>query len=243
MMQEIVPEEIREPFMSDIRTHATGVPVQHLTGEESFYGRSFIVNRHVLIPRPETEELVVAVLETIKRFSRDRHLHLVDVGTGSGAIAVTLALENPDLSVHAVDVSEEALATARQNAERLGARVDFYKGDFLTPWIENQWKADVIVSNPPYIPEEDLRKLDPLVKDHEPRLALDGGEDGLAAYRRLAAQLPQVLNCPGLAAFEVGIGQSRQVARLLQNAFGHDVEISIKKDINGKERIVVAEFH
>lgn len=240
MMREPIPEKVCESFMADVERHASGVPVQHLTGEEQFYGRPFMVNRDVLIPRPETEELVATVLQRVERFAPDRDIHVVDVGTGSGAIAVTLALENPRLCVSAVDVSEAALTTAKQNAKRLKAHVDFYQGDLLTPWTENGWKADVIVSNPPYIPDEELLRLDPLVADHDPRLALAGGEDGLDVYRRLAAQLPEVLHRHGFVAFEIGVGQSEAVSRLIKGALGPNVEISIKKDINGKERIVLA---
>ncbi|HET7577916.1 MAG TPA: peptide chain release factor N(5)-glutamine methyltransferase [Bacillales bacterium] len=241
MLQDDLPGDVEERLMADIRRHANGVPVQHLTEEEMFYGRRFHVNRDVLIPRPETEELVEAVLKSIEeQFPEKEGLRVVDVGTGSGVIAATLALEAPDLAVSAVDLSEAALSMASQNAARLGAQVDFYRGDLLSPLIEQGLKADVVVSNPPYIPDGELKNLDPIVKDHDPRLALDGGDDGLAVYRKLTAQLPKILNRRGLVAFEIGVGQSKEVADLLRNAFGDSTKIFIKKDINGKERMVIA---
>lgn len=239
-MSEALPQRVQERFIKDVHAHGDGVPVQHLTGEEMFYGRPFTVNGNVLIPRPETEELVAEVLESIEnRFPGEQSLRVADVGTGSGAIAVTLALENRRLAVSAVDVSPKALHTAEQNAKKLGATLDFFQGDLLKPLIEKQMTFDVIISNPPYIPEEDFRQLDTLVKDHEPQLALSGGDDGLCVYRRLIAQLPEVIEGPALVAFEVGDGQSRDVARLLEDTFGGNANIAIKKDINGKERIVL----
>lgn len=242
-MRERMPEDVLKRLKADVQAHIGGVPVQHLTGEEMFYGRSFAVNPNVLIPRPETEELVAAVLDKVgQRFPGDQLVRVVDVGTGSGAIAVTFALENHRFAVSAVDLSQGALSTARQNANGLGAGVDFFHGDLLTPLIERGMKVNVIVSNPPYIPESDFRQLDPLVKDHEPSLALTAGDDGLLVYRRLIAQLPAVIDNSALVAFEVGIGQSQDVAQLLADQFGYKAGVAIKKDINGKERIVLAEL-
>ncbi|HEX6922956.1 MAG TPA: peptide chain release factor N(5)-glutamine methyltransferase [Bacillales bacterium] len=243
MMQDDFQTDKFARFSADIEAHARGVPVQHLTGEEEFYGRRFEVNGDVLIPRPETEELVADVLDKVKsRFPGEESIRVVDIGTGSGAIAATLALEEPQLLVSAVDISEKALAVAERNANRLGANLIFYQGDLLSPLIESGDKADVIVANPPYISNEDVDRLDSLVKDHEPRLALSGGDDGFDIYRRLIRQLPQVLNKPGYVAFEVGVGQSVEVASMLKEVFQGDAEISIKEDINGKDRIVTAEI-
>lgn len=241
-MSEPLSAAVQERFVNDVRAHVEGVPVQHLTGEERFYGRTFSVNPDVLIPRPETEELVAVVLVAMADgFPVARPLQVVDVGTGSGAIAITLALEDQRLTLSAVDVSREALRTAERNARKFGVTtIDFYQGDLLVPLIEKQESVDVIISNPPYIPEKDFRRLDPLVRDHEPHLALNGGDDGLRVYRRLIAQLPDVIEGPALVAFEVGVEQSREVARLLEDQWGRQAEISIKKDINGKERIVLA---
>jgi len=237
--REPVEETVYERFAADVRRHAVDhVPIQYLIGHEWFYGRPFLVNRHVLIPRPETEELVLGVLERLPRLFEGRErIDVVDVGTGSGAIAVTLALENRTLSVTATDISEEALTVARENAARLGARISFLRGDLLQPLIEQGQTVDVVVSNPPYIPETDAATLSPVVKDYEPHTALFGGRDGLDFYRRFARDLPLVLGTPALAAFEVGAGQGEAVASLLAAAFP-EAEIEVAFDLNGKDRMV-----
>ncbi|WP_077614195.1 peptide chain release factor N(5)-glutamine methyltransferase [Caenibacillus caldisaponilyticus] len=234
----LAPEDW-EWFCDRVTRHADGVPVQYLTETEWFFGRAFRVTPDVLIPRPETEELVAETLKRLKAL-RDGPVRVLDVGTGSGVIAVTLALEHADCEVTAVDLSREALAVARDNAERLGARVRFVHGDLLSPFLAAGETFDCIVSNPPYIPSQEIGRLDPLVKDHEPRLALDGGSDGLEVYRRLCRDLPQVLRRPGLVAFEIGEGQGRAVAEILAAAFSSHADIEILKDINGHERIVLA---
>lgn len=240
-LRDPLAESVRQSFLADVYQHVyKHVPVQHLLGYEYFYGREFLVNRHVLIPRPETEELVQGVLTRISHlFLENQRLDVVDVGTGSGAIAVTLALENPALRVTAIDISAEALQMAAQNAERLGAEVAFLRGDLLQPLIEANRKVDVVVSNPPYIPERDIPSLSPVVKNYEPIQALAGGEDGLAFYRRFARELPLVLKERALVAFEVGAGQGEAVASLLREAFPlANVEVAF--DINGKDRMVYA---
>ncbi|OQP06666.1 protein-(glutamine-N5) methyltransferase, release factor-specific [Geobacillus sp. 46C-IIa] len=237
--REPVEEAVYERFAADVRRHAIDhVPVQYLIGHEWFYGRPFLVNRHVLIPRPETEELVLGVLERVPRLLAGRErIDVVDVGTGSGAIAVTLALENRSLSVTATDISEEALTVARENARRLGASVSFLRGDLLRPLIEQGRMVDVVVSNPPYIPEADAALLSPVVKDYEPHTALFGGRDGLDFYRRFARELPLVLKETALAAFEIGAGQGEAVAALLAAAFP-EARVEVAFDLNGKDRMV-----
>lgn len=238
-LQADLPSTVVEKWRKDVRAHASGVPIQHITGVESFYGRTFHVNPNVLIPRPETEELVAGLLERMNHFfPGEKSLRVVDVGTGSGAIAATLALENKRLNVSAADVSKSALDTAEHNASQLGADVAFYKGDLLSPFMESGEKFDIVVSNPPYIPEGDVAVLDTHVRDHEPWLALVGGGDGLEIYRRLTSQLPSVLKEPGVVALEVGAGQSGEVASLLQQAFEGAADTEVVYDINGKDRIV-----
>ncbi|KYD26061.1 hypothetical protein B4113_1371 [Geobacillus sp. B4113_201601] len=237
--REPVAEAVYERFAADVRRHAVDhVPVQYLIGHERFYGRPFLVNRHVLIPRPETEELVLGVLERVARlFAGRERIDVVDVGTGSGAIAVTLALENKALSVTATDISEAALAIAGENARRLGANVSFLRGDLLQPLIEQGRTVDVVVSNPPYIAETDAAMLSPVVRDYEPHTALFGGRDGLDFYRRFARELPLVLKETALAAFEIGAGQGEAVAALLATAFP-EARVEVAFDLNGKDRMV-----
>lgn len=237
MRDDLSEEQVKE-FISVIEKHKSGVPVQHITGYEDFYGRQFMVNGNVLIPRPETEELVLGVTKRVQQhFSNDNGLVLVDVGAGSGAISITLALEEPKLSVYSVDISEKALEVARQNANKLWANVEFMLGDLLTPIIEKQLKVDIVVSNPPYIPNDE--KLSDIVVDHEPHLALFGGVDGLDFYKRFMDQLPLVLKKKAIVAFEVGAGQGNAVAKLLLTTFPQS-KVEVHNDINGKDRMVYA---
>jgi release factor glutamine methyltransferase len=226
-------------LQQDIKRHAEGTPVQHIIGYEEFYGRRFIVNEHVLIPRPETEELVVAVTELKQKLFRQEKISLIDVGAGSGAISVTLALEDETLDVQAIDISEEALKVAKKNADELGAKVRFKNGDLLKPIIEEGIRVEAIVSNPPYIPLSDAPSLAVHVREHEPHLALFGGEDGFDLYRRFMEELPEVLKDKGIVGFEVGVGQAQVVKEMLQTAFPY-ATTEIKIDINGKERMVFA---
>jgi release factor glutamine methyltransferase len=239
MLDDHMNPELADRLKKDLERHAKGEPVQHIIGYEEFYGRRFIVNRHVLIPRPETEELVVAITELKKKLFQNEKIKLVDIGTGSGAISITLALEDETIAVQAVDISAEALEVAKQNAKELQANVSFSQGDLLTPLLEKGMKVEAVVSNPPYIPLSDQPSLAVHVREHEPHLALFGGEDGLDLYRRFMEQLPGVLQEKGFVAFEVGVGQAEVVRAMLAATFAH-ATTNILVDINGKERIVLA---
>ncbi|CAM4069040.1 SAM-dependent methyltransferase [Bacillus manliponensis] len=240
-MREELTKEQEEMFRSFVQQHVAGQPVQYLIGHEMFYGRSFFVNEEVLIPRPETEELVLGVLNRIQNKFGDKPLHVADIGTGSGAISITLSLENKNLHVYTVDIAKESIEVAKKNAETLGASVTFYHGDLLSPFYETDQKLDVVVSNPPYIPEEDWRGLSEVVKEHEPKRALVGGDDGLDFYRRFMDELPNVLQKEAIVAFEVGVGQGEDVKVLLEQTFPH-AKVEVVFDINGKDRMVFAEM-
>ncbi|QDP41675.1 peptide chain release factor N(5)-glutamine methyltransferase [Radiobacillus deserti] len=232
-----------EKYRTNIQTHVeTGIPVQHLTGQDSFYGRSFIVNKHVLIPRQETEELVEGVLSIIEKFYDKEPIKLVDVGTGSGVIAISLKLEKEVNDVCAVDISEEALMVAKQNAARLGADVTFLQGNYLQPLLERKEKVQIIVSNPPYIPLTDAEALSDTVKNFDPSLALFAERKGLAAYQEILSQAKEVLDENGWIAFEIGHDQGEDVQSLIRNTFP-DSTVEIRKDINGKERLVFAQIY
>ncbi|MGE6205276.1 peptide chain release factor N(5)-glutamine methyltransferase [Guptibacillus hwajinpoensis] len=234
-MQDEMPDY--ESFEAEIQQHASGIPVQHIVEKEEFYGRTYRVNHHVLVPRPETEELVEGILSRAKELFPDpTKATIADIGTGSGAIAISLALELQNREVTAVDISEDALAIAKENARQLEAPTSFLHGDLLQPLAGR--KLDIVVSNPPYISEEEYATLDPLVRDHEPIQALVGGEDGYELYRRLAEGLPNLISSPGLIGFEVGEKQARTVATMLESSFGKDIEVEVVKDISGKERMV-----
>lgn len=238
-MQDNLTPLQKDWFEKAVNAHANGRPIQYIIGSEEFYGRTFKVTEDVLIPRPETEELVLEVLKRRKTLFSDQAVSYCDIGTGSGAIAITLALEDPSshVKVTAVDLSPKALDVARENAEQLGAKVQFEEGDLLHPIIGKE-RFDIVVSNPPYIPSTIVDQLDPLVRDHEPRLALDGGADGLNPYRKIAEQLPLVVNDHFLTGFEIGEGQGADVSSFLKGAFQGEIETCIKNDINGRERFV-----
>ncbi|WP_053361081.1 peptide chain release factor N(5)-glutamine methyltransferase [Bacillus sp. FJAT-27251] len=241
-MRDELDPEVWTAFEQAVVRHHEGVPVQYIIGHEEFYGRRFMVNPSVLIPRPETEELIEGTLRRLeKMFGMQENLQLADIGTGSGAIAATLKLERPSLNVTATDLSPEALATARENGAGLGAEVDFKQGDLLQPLIQSGKKFDAIVSNPPYIPAGDQSWMSEVVTGHEPHLALFAGEDGLNLYRRFMEELPLVLKEKSLVAFEIGAGQGVAVAGLLKSAFPQ-ANVEIVDDINGKDRMVYAEI-
>ncbi len=206
-------------------------PMQHILGTQEFYGRSFIVNRLVLIPRPETEHLVEAVLAI-----RPAAQRLLDIGTGSGILALTLALELPDASVTATDISPAALAVAQQNARALGAaeRVRFLQSDLFEGFQVERF--DAIVSNPPYVATGE--RLEPQVQDYEPAAALYAGEDGLAIYRRLIPEAFEHLESGGHLLLEIGHGQRGALHGLLAEA--GFVEIGFVDDLQGIPRVVTA---
>ncbi|MGA9225470.1 MAG: peptide chain release factor N(5)-glutamine methyltransferase [Mesobacillus sp.] len=242
MMRDDLDAGVWDILQKAVKRHAEGEPIQYIIGSEEFYGRSFEVNDHVLIPRPETEELVYGTLKRlVKLFPEGHPVELVDVGTGSGAISVTLKLEKPVLKVTAIDLSEDALGVARKNAATLGAEIDFIHGDLLQPLILQGKKVDAVISNPPYIPIADQEWMSDIVTEHEPHMALFAGEDGLDLYRRFMDELPLVLKERALVGFEIGAGQGEAVAALLKNTFPH-ANIEIVFDINGKDRMVFAEM-
>ncbi len=217
---------------------AAGEPVQYILGEQEFYGLSLAVNPAVLIPRPETELLVEAVIGTGQVMWPDGAPVMLDVGTGSGAIPISVFVHCPSWRLYAVDLSPDALSTAQQNAQRHGAKIHFMQGDLLQPAIDLGLKVDVLVSNPPYIPAGDLPRLQREVRDYEPHMALDGGGDGLGFYRRILQQVGHLQGIPRLIAFEVGFGQSREVERMLRQSGYWDV-FRIISDLAGIERHVL----
>ncbi|RAP74293.1 protein-(glutamine-N5) methyltransferase, release factor-specific [Paenibacillus montanisoli] len=292
------PQRHAKQWEALLARKAAGEPVQYLIGEQWFYGLPYKVTPAVLIPRPETELLVEAVLEAADRLwpgaagesgaddgagsdavqagaeaggAREGETSgsdvvqaggeaggvptVVDVGTGSGAIGVTLAALRPRWRVCASDLSPDALAVARTNAEHHGAaaRMTFVQGDLLGPFAQPRpgahvdaaaenvagLRIDVLVSNPPYIPAGDIAGLQTEVRDHEPRLALDGGEDGLTPYRRMAEQLALLSALPRIVGFELGMGQAEAVADLLRG-IGAWREVRIIDDYAGIGRHVLA---
>ena len=205
-------------------------PCQYIIGQTEFYGLSFLVNEHVLIPRQDTELLVEEALKTTAEDSR-----VLDLCTGSGAVAVAIKHSRPDAAVTALDISKEALETAKKNAEKNGCGIEFLVSDLFED-LGAERKFDVIVSNPPYISETEYETLMPEVKDHEPSLALLAGEEGLDIYRRLIAEAPRYLAKGGALLVEIGCSQAEAVSRLFkENGFK---EIKVIKDLAGLDRVV-----
>jgi release factor glutamine methyltransferase len=235
------PAEKTKEWEAMLQRKAEGEPVQYIVGVQEFYGLSFKVNPAVLIPRPETEILVEQILALGQGHWPGERLVLADIGTGSGAIAVTIAAHCPAWEVIATDISAEALAVARENAAVHGvaARIRWMQGDLLQPLIAARQPVDILVSNPPYIPTGDLAALPAEVGRHEPLTALDGGADGLRFYRRLAEQMSTLPRRPRLIGVETGAGQAREVAEMLA-AGNHWRRIQIVRDLAGIERHVIA---
>ncbi len=240
-MQEPIAQEAVEKLAVLCQRRAKREPIQYMIGKQEFYGRDFCVAPGVLIPRPETEILIEQILKQAGQlWLNEEPLDVVDIGTGSGAIALTLACERPEWNISTIDLSMDAISIARRNAEALGVaeRVQFLNGDLAEPLISGNKQVDILVSNPPYIPSADVNELDEEVRDYEPILALDGGEDGLDCYRRICSALPQILKPVALVGFEVGIHQAQAVAELLQSSNQID-EVLIVPDLAGIDRVVL----
>ena len=241
MMDEEVDPELEKQFLAGMEEYYNGKPIQYIKGYETFFGRDFDVNEDVLIPRYETEELVENILYRIDDYFSDyQDIHLCDVGTGSGAIAITLALEEPRLKVIATDISDDALTVAKHNAKKLGANIEFRSGDMLEPLLKTNEKVDIFVSNPPYIPND--QEIEAMVKDNEPHVALFGGNDGLYFYRKIFNEVKPLLNDRTLLAFEMGFDQRELMEEAIHQFFG-DVPFEIIKDINGKDRMLFIYHH
>ena len=211
-----------------------GEPIQYILCEAEFYGLPFRVTPDVLIPRPETEHLVEKVLELAANLPAPR---IVDIGTGSGAIAIALAHYLPQAQVTAVDFSAAGLGIARENAKRNGVAPRFLEGDLFTPVVGERFK--IIVSNPPYVPTTDRAQLSVEVRDYEPELALFAGEDGLEVYRRLIPAAFNALIPGGYLALEIGFGQSPAVAELLARSGFQQIEFT--PDLQGIPRVASAQ--
>jgi release factor glutamine methyltransferase len=209
-------------------------PIAYILGVREFYGRPFRVDPRVLVPRPDTETLVEVALARTRPVSMS--LRAVDVCTGSGCVAVTIARERPTASVYATDLSADALAVARDNAQRLGAyNVALRQGDLFAA-VEPGRRFDLVTSNPPYVPSVEMASLMPDVRDFEPRLALDGGPDGLTVLRRVIAEAPAHLVPGGVLAVEVGAGEAPAVVELFGAAGLEQIEVA--RDYGRIERVV-----
>lgn len=224
--KEVLPQE-KQLYRTLIRKRSAHIPLQYLTGSQEFMGLSFFVDENVLIPRQDTEILVEEAIRALGSGMR-----VLDVCTGSGCILLSLLKLCAGLEGTGTDLSEKALQVAGENARRLGVEASFVQGDLFEPV---SGKYDCIVSNPPYIASREVDALMEEVRDHEPRMALDGGEDGLYFYRKIAAQSPKYLNDRGRIFLEIGFDQGEAVAGLLAPAFD---EVRIVQDLAGLDRVV-----
>lgn len=235
--EEEIPPREEDTLEALLARRLAGEPVAYILGEREFYGRDFLVNRHTLIPRPETEHLVEAALDF---FRGQEQIRFLDLGTGSGCIAVTLAAERPLWRGTAVDVSPLALETAKSNAERLGTaeRMTFLCADFTKPLPLEAQSFDLVVSNPPYISEEEYAALDAGVRNFEPRSALVPGPEGLEHPRAVEAAARALLKEGGLFLMEHGHLQGEACRALCPDAYWKDVRTG--RDLAGKDRFLFA---
>jgi len=228
-----VNPERTEAFEKLLRRRLAGEPLAYVTGEREFCSRPFVVTRDVLIPRPETETLAELAIETAGRMKNPR---ILDLGTGSGCLAVTLSLEARGCEVFASDVSAAALSVARRNARTHGARVRFVRSDLLGSFAKSSF--DMIISNPPYVSEAEYAELSPQIRRYEPRMALLGGKDGLACIRKIAAAAGTTLREGGFLLLEIGASQAESAERVVRENGFSDVRFGV--DISGVKRVVKA---
>ncbi len=226
---------VKKRFIEGVEKLKENEPLNYVLGYSYFYGYKMIVNENVLIPRFETEELVGLVLSKYDEYFKGQKINLADVGTGSGAIAIALKKEEANLNVYASDISFDALNVAKQNAKNNDADITFYQGSMLEPLIENNIKLDILVSNPPYIKQDEV--LDPSVKDYEPHVALFGGNDGLKFYRMIFENAHKVLKEKSMLFFEIGYDQRENLTALAHEYF-KNAHIEVFKDINKKDRML-----
>lgn len=235
--EEVVAEDVRGKFREFVKRRAEGMPVAYIVGHKEFYSLPFKVTQDVLIPRPETEHVVIAVLDHLKAMNVAAP-QVVDIGTGSGCIAISVAKHAPTVQVTAIDISPAALTIAKANAETNGVseRVTFVESDLLTK-IPAQPTLDLIVSNPPYVTEAEWAKLEPNVRDFEPKAALVGGATGLEITAQLVTQAAERLKPGGWLVLEIHAGLQKQTEELLAKHGGFE-KISTSKDLAQLPRVV-----
>jgi release factor glutamine methyltransferase len=259
----ILEERQAKQYLEYIQMRSKRIPLQHITGEQEFMGYPFYVNEHVLIPRQDTETLVEEAVKIVRAKMRDmegrKSLRILDMCTGSGCILLSIMKMCPLAEGVGCDISEEALKTAGKNAKRLGVNAKWIRSDLFERWdqpdqgncavetsvgkepVRSGSRYDVIVSNPPYIPTEDIEGLQEEVRFHDPRIALDGGEDGLHFYRRIIEDSISHIEDGGYLLFEIGCGQGKDVAELME-VHGYE-NVMIKKDLSGLDRVAAGRYN
>ena len=221
-------------YFVNIEKLTKGIPLQHITHRQEFMKMDFFVDENVLIPRPDTEILVEEVIKIAQKYNSPR---ILDLCTGSGAIAISLKKFVPNADITAVDISEKALEIAQKNAKKLETKINFLKSDLFDK-LDNK-KFDIIVSNPPYIRKDEIKKLSEEVKK-EPKIALDGGEDGLDFYRIIAEQAINYLKTGSFLCFEIGYNQKNDVIKIIEDEQNYK-NTYCKKDLYGNDRIIITQ--
>ncbi|CAK7048951.1 peptide chain release factor N(5)-glutamine methyltransferase [Tissierella sp.] len=235
-----VSKEVEEKFLYLMEERARGYPIQYILGEREFMGLDFYLEEGVLVPRPDTEILVEYTIDYINKNYGDRNIKVLDLGIGSGAISLSIAHYCKNAFVYGVDISDTAIKVANINKEKLNLfNVNFYKGDLFKALegLDLDGGFQIIASNPPYIASKEIENLDTTVKDFEPRLALDGGLDGLDFYRKITPESKQFLDDNGLLIYEIGYDQGEDVVEILHSE-GFN-KVSVLKDLQGLDRVVL----
>ncbi len=239
-MQEELADDPRKTFEQAVERRGRREPLQYITGRQEFWGIEFLVTPDVLIPRPETELIIESVLSAEEH--REKPLNIIDLCTGSGCIAVSLAKELQTARIMAIDKSSKALSVARENALRhdVADRVRFLEGDLFEPLeaLDIHGQADIIVSNPPYVPSGDQRTLQPEVGAYEPAMALFAGPDGTEIHRKIIDAAPRFLKTCGVLIMEMGLGQADMLVKMVRQAGAYDPP-EILKDLAGIDRVIV----
>ncbi|MDA8423658.1 MAG: peptide chain release factor N(5)-glutamine methyltransferase [Nitrospiraceae bacterium] len=240
-IREAVDEQHRELFEQAVDRRALREPLQYILGKQEFWGLDFMVTQDVLIPRPETELIIETALTLVP--NKDVRLTILDLCTGSGCIAVSLAKELASARIFASDKSEKALDVARENARRHGVadHVRFLEGDLFGSLeeLDLRGRVDIMVSNPPYVPSEEFSTLQPEVRDHEPGMALLAGQNGTEVHRRIIDEAPVFLRSKGALIMEMGIGQAGALVQMIQES-GSLEGSEVLKDLAGIERVIIA---
>tara|TARA_Y200000002_G_scaffold127059_1_gene104626 strand:+ start:76 stop:903 length:828 start_codon:yes stop_codon:yes gene_type:complete len=221
-----------------LKRRAKREPIQYIINNAWFYGRDFYVNKNVFIPRPESERLIDEAINFLRDFDSPR---ILEIGTGSGCMSISLAIELPNSDVQSIDTSEKAINVAKINSDNLHVNnISFQKLDFLKTEMKNFHNFDLLISNPPYIPKKDMELLMPEVRKFEPYSALTDNHDGLEFYRKLSSDLPYILNNNGIGIFEVGLSPHPKDAKRIFNKIGRDIKLL--KDYNSDDRILIVKL-
>ena len=218
-----------------LKRRAKREPIQYIINNAWFYGRQFYVNQNVFIPRPESERLIEEAINNLRDFDSPK---ILEIGTGSGCLSISLAIELPNSDVKSIDISNKAINVAKINSEKFHVdNISFKKLDFLKSGMKTFHNFDLLISNPPYIPKKDMESLMPEVRNFEPYSALTDNNDGLEFYRKLSSNLPYILNSNGKGIFEVGLNSHPEDAKRIFNKIGRSTKLL--KDYNGDDRLII----